>query len=237
LKNKVVVPAFLLYLLGIVLLGASVSILIKANFGISVISSLPYTLYEITKVLSIGMFVTIIQFVFLMTEIIVLKKATISMALTFVSAYLLGLFIDIGNLILASVVVDSIIIKIIMALSGIGVLAIGATLLLFSQYPPIPDLIFTRDIADAKGWNVGKVKQFVDLGFFITSLSLSLIFLGGLNGIGITTALCVLFVGKMIFVLRKFFTRTMEPHYFMGEQRVVGFLEYNILGRLNKNEI
>ncbi len=118
--------------------------MIKTNLGITVVTSFPYSLHFITKTL------TIIQCIILLIAIVVLKKLTISMVASFVTACFLGMTVDFFDWFFLPINIESVILRIILVVFSSSVMATGAALLVHSEYPPFPDLVFIRDVSKTK---------------------------------------------------------------------------------------
>jgi len=64
---------------------------------------------------------------------------------------------------------------------------------------------------------------------------LSLIFLGGINAVGFSTVLCVLVVGKIMNMLTPVMEKTTTAHFFLGQERFLNVLEFDLFAVFNKN--
>jgi uncharacterized protein len=233
-NKRIKIPGMILYIVGMVAIAVGISLLIWTKLGAAVISAVPYTIYEITNWLTIGKLLTIIMTIVLIIEIIFLKKATVNMVLTFATAYFMGLLIDMFSLLFAKKVVEMFIWRLLVVLGSTATLGFGAAVLIFSQYPPMPDLIFVRDLAAVKGWDVGKVKQGFDGVFFVIALGLSLIFLDKITTIGVATIISAFLIGKVVTLLTRMFNKRIQRVYFIEEKKLIGFLEFNLLDHIFK---
>ena len=240
MKNKIKIPAILLYFISIFLLGFGIPLMIKADLGITVITSFPYALSDITGLFTVGMWVTIVQCVVLLVAIILLKRFTASMLASFITAYLLGFTIDTMTLAFSTLSFGPIIIKILIIIIASVITGIGAGMLVFSTYPPVPDLVFVRDVAKAKSISLSKMKVITDSSFFVLTVSLTLLTLGHVLGIGWGTLLSLIIIGFVVGQTEKLLTVTVSRIHFFGEENELRILEYNLFElctRKNKKTI
>ncbi len=232
MKKRMKIPTLFLYFLGIFLVGFGIPLMIKADLGITVVTSFPYALYEVFGLFSVGMWVTIYQCVILLLAVIILKRFTVSMLASFITAYLLGLTIDLMTLALQGLTFDSFVIKMLIVIAGSCLIGIGAGTLIFSAYPPVPDLVFIRDIAKAKNIGLTKMKVVFDSVFFVLTVSLTFFALGHIFGIGWGTLVSISIIGFVVGQTDKWLGLGVQRLPLFTEEKEHRFLEFNLLSLL-----
>ncbi|MEX1307091.1 MAG: DUF6198 family protein [Eubacteriales bacterium] len=234
MKRKIKIPALVLYFVGIFFIGFGIPLMITSDLGITVVTSFPYALAVVTGVFTVGMWVTIVQCIILLITILILKRFTISMLASFVTAYLLGLTIDMANLILENLAFASFVAKMINVVIGSCLTGFGAGMLVFSAYPPVPDLVFIRDISKAKSISLNKMKILMDLTFFVLTVTLTLSTLGHVLGIGWGTAVSLAIIGVVVGQTEKLLRKTLARAHLFNEEKEHQFFEYNLLSLLSR---
>jgi len=229
MQQKLRVPALVFYLVGLVFMGAGVPLMIKTQLGVTVISSFPYSIWLITSTLTTGMWITIIQCAVLVGAILLLKRLTVSMVASFITAYLLGLFVDIFTVVWAPLVFEALWLKLTMVVVSSAIMAFGAGLTVYSKYPPIPDLVFLRDVAKAKNMGLTKLKLMMDGAFFAMTVTLTLVFLGRIDGVGVGTVISVSMVGYIVGQTNKLAEKLFTTTHFASEEKETAFFEFNLL--------
>jgi uncharacterized protein len=234
MKKKISFPAIVLYFLGLILMSIGIPAMIKSNMGITVVTSFPYSISVITGLFTIGRWVTIFQCVVLIIAIIVLKRITVSMVTSFATAALLGLFIDFFVFVFDPIVIESLVMRVLTVIISSTVMATGAGILIFSGFPPIPDLVFLRDVSKEKNIEMGRLKQYFDLSVLVMTVSLTLIVLKRIIGVGIGTVISFAIVGFVIGFVNKVLNKYALSKNFMDEDKLNGILEFNLLSLFSK---
>jgi len=233
MKNKIKIPAILLYFLSILCIGFGIVTMIRADLGITVITSFPYSLSVITGLFTVGMWVTIIQCIVLLLAVILLKQLTVSMLASFITAYLLGVSIDVMTLLVQNLSFDTYIMRLLLVVFGSVMTGFGAGSLVYSTYPPIPDLVFIRDIADAKNVSLTKMKIIFDCIFLVMTVVLTLSVTGHIFAVGVGTAVSLLIIGFVVGQTNLLHEKTTQRIHFFSEEKERAFLEYNVLSLFN----
>ena len=234
MKNKLKIPAIVLYFLGILLIGNGIPLMIQAGAGITVITSFPYALAVITQLFTVGMWVTIVQCIILLVAILILRRLTVSMMASFLTAYLLGLTIDVMSLAFENLAFQTLVVKILDVALASVVTGVGAGTLIYSAYPPVPDLVFIRDIGKNKNISLSKMKMLFDGIFFVLTLALTLLTVGHVIGIGWGTALSLLIIGVIVGQTEKFLTKTVERTHPFGAENEHRFFEFDLLSLFHR---
>lgn len=101
--KKVKFPQLILFILGIILLALGIVLFVKGELGMSVIMSLPYVLNLKFTQITLGTWSYIVQGAVFILCVIVIGRMTVKYLLSFGTAILFGLTIDLFNYLLSSV--------------------------------------------------------------------------------------------------------------------------------------
>jgi len=197
-KNYVRISSLLSFILGIVLLAFGVMLAVKANFGITVSTSLPYVFSLRFEHMTLGTFNYIIQGIVFIIMVLMMRSLQWQHVLCFVTNIIFGYTIDFIGFIMRSLVFETLVSRAIGF--GLSIIVIGFALAFFirSGMPMLPFDMFVRELAKRINKRIGLVKTFFDLTLATMSLTMSLIFFGALRGIHIGTLVSALTIGTAI---------------------------------------
>ncbi|MCB2356178.1 DUF6198 family protein [Clostridium estertheticum] len=195
-------------LLGILLNSFCVSLMVKSNFGISTISSVPFVLSDIFSKFSFGFWNFLIQSASILILIIVTKKFKIGYLISFVIAVIFSELLDLDKVILASWP-NTLNWRVIYFVVAFFVLTYGASLFIKCKLPILPFDTFVRDMTQYLKVPVKRVKTSFDLVCLAITLAFSLAMLGYIDGVGLGTILCAIFTG----IITNHVCDYLEHHY------------------------
>ena len=173
----------------------AISLLVKSNFGVSTLSSMPLVLSEIISV-SFGITNFIVQSVLLLILIILTKQPKLAYIMSFVVGVIYGFMVDMFDVVVAYFS-DDITYRILYFFSGWILISFGAALFIKSTMPLMPFDAFVKDAASYYKKKVRVIKTMLDLIFVFASISLSLSFKNQLVGVGIGTIFMAFFTGSL----------------------------------------
>lgn len=196
------------YVLATVLTCLGVSLMTKADFGLSMIVAPAYILSQKVTFLSFGTAEYVVQALLLIALFIALRRFEWRFMLTFVSAVIYGAVLD-GIILLtdAYTVPDSIVIRIVCYAAGLLISDAGVALYFNSYLPPCCYDMFVRELANGLKLNFNKVKITYDVASFAVVVIMSLVFFGGIRGIGVGTVVCVILNGLLIRMFNAIFSK------------------------------
>jgi len=200
----------LLFFIGLIGNAIAFNFLLKADFGLACMSSLPYVIQKTLPSISIGMMNFIIQSICLIVIMLITKKPSIYYGLSFVVALVFGIIADIFKIIFNDFP-NEMIFRIIYFIIGWVLLVYTLVWFMYCDMPLLPFDIFIRDIAKFKNINPGKIKNISDIVFASLSIVISCIAFGKLYGVGFATIFQALFTGKFEIILIKRFLHKYEP--------------------------
>ena len=190
------VKRILIFLAGLYCMGLGVALSVIAALGTSPISCFPYVVSEILPV-SVGTVTFIMNFVFLLAQIAILRKDfKIWQILQLPALLVFSVFID-GNIILFSwLPTDTYLLQVLWMLAGCLILGIGIGLLLLANYVMMPADNLVKVLATVVlKKDFGKVKVAFDVTLVCIAAATSLIFLHEIVGIREGSLIAALTVG------------------------------------------
>lgn len=194
----------LIYVIGIFFVSLGIVLCKKCGMGISPISSIPLVLSYVTP-LTFGMLTSLFHFVNTALQMILSKKMRdVKMWLQIPLAFVFGWVIDWlnGMIRLENPVL---LLQIVMLIGSVFFTALGMVCMLDMNLIQNPPDGTVRQISILLGKDLGTVKIGYDLVCVISSLLLSIVFLGRVEGFGLATLISAIFVGKMIGWIRRAF--------------------------------
>lgn len=190
------VKRVLIFIAGLYCMGLGVALSVIAALGTSPISSFPYVVSEIAPV-TVGTVTFIMNFVFLMAQIAILRKDFKPWQILQLPALLVfSVCIDMNILLFSWLPVGFYVLQFICMLLGCLILGIGVGLLLLADYVMMPadSLIRTLAFVVLKK-DFGKVKVCFDVTLVCIAATTSLVFLHEIVGIREGSLIAALTVG------------------------------------------
>lgn len=195
----------IIYLVGLFLLGFGVSFSIKAELGVSAISSLGYAITLITGI-SVGTGMFLSNIVYIAMQVILTKKVELkNYVIQMLAMLLLSVFIDItGSMTSLLPVAQTMGVRILYLAASIVIIAFSAFLYLSSRLPVMPYDSLLPIMSKKFSWTLGKAKTIGDLLNVVFSLAVCIVFLHSFGSIGIGTFIAAYFIGKLLGVIMKY---------------------------------
>lgn len=188
---------YLASLLGIIINGISVSLSVKANLGISPVSSFPYVLSQAFPFLSLGVWNILFQAALLLIILVVVGKPLRNLVISMVLSFVFGGVLDLFK-ILFPFEVTSLAMSVGIYVVSVILLSIGASLLLISKAPILPVDSFVRDMTGHFNKPVKAYKTTFDIVSVSGSIVVSLLVLKHLDGVGVGTVISALTIGSLM---------------------------------------
>lgn len=204
-KKKINHPIkrILILFIGLIFMAFGVAFSIKSNLGTSPISSIPYVLNLITG-LSVGTMTIIVNFLFVVFQIILLRRRyEWFQFLQFVVATIFGFIIDLAQIIIKDITVPNYFMQWVYCLLGIFILSVGIAFEVMANFVPSAGEGTVIAICKVTNIKFGYMKMIFDLSLVVIAVILSFIFLRGLYGVREGTIAAALFVG----LLNKLFSK------------------------------
>ena len=196
------------YILAVILTCLGVALMTKANFGLSMVVAPAYILSQKVEFLSFGMAEYVVQTLLLIVLFCAVRKFEWRYLLTFAAAIVYGAVLDLIVLLTdAYTVPESILLRCVLFAVGLLICDAGVALYFKSYLPPCCYDMFVRELSDKLSLYQPRVKITYDVSSFLCAVAMSLIFFGGLRGIGVGTVVCVLVNGFLIGAYGKLFSK------------------------------
>lgn len=201
----------------------NLSLLVKGNFGISTLSSVPVVFSKVYTQFTLGNWTIIIQTITLIIMLLFVRKFKLGYILSFAVALFFGYFVDMWTFFLAPlpITIGFRIIYFVLGLLGTGV---GAALFVQCGLPIQPFDLFVREVSKATNTSIKKTRIIYDATSLTISLSVSLLMLNRLEAIGIGTILSVFLTGNIMHYVSEVL---LSKFYFKPVSKAGEFL-YNI---------
>ncbi len=215
MKFKEIFTRYTFFILGIWLLSLGSALSVKANLGISTISTLPFVL-SLTEKLTIGQFTIVFHFVMVLLQIILLRKRfkpihLIQLPVAFLFGYLVDFSIYITSWLTPAVYHY----RFILMLISCVLAAVGVSMELAADVIVLPPEGATNAIADVTKIEFGKIKIGFDAAVVALSCIFSIYFFDTIHGVREGTLVAVFLVGgiarKMLPFMQKLIEKILTP--------------------------
>lgn len=191
--------------LRLIIMAFGVAFSIKAGLGTSPISSVPYVTSEISG-LSVGTTTIIMNFIFVLMQIAILRKQyDWFQLLQFPAAILFGTAIDLAQRIIHPIMCSSYFQQWIFCILGIFLIAFGVSLEVNADLVTTPGEGVVLSICKITPIKFGNMKMIFDIILVCISIVLSFLFLGELSGVREGTIAAAVFVGQITKQTNKLF--------------------------------
>ena len=198
MNEKKIVIGELALVIGLVFNSFANTLMVKSGFGISSISSVPYTLSLVFDKITYGSWNYIFQCTLILILVIITTKFKVGYIISFFLAIIFGNMIDFCNTFIIQRLPNGLLYNIIYFIVSFSMLSVGMSLLLKCKTPVLPIDTFTRDLPENLNIPYKKAKTTFDLSCLAVTIVLSIVFLQRFEGIGIGTVICALITGKVV---------------------------------------
>lgn len=205
LKNKITHPVrrSVLLSIGMIIMSFGVAFSIKSELGTSSISSVPYVTSVISG-LSVGVTTIIMNSLFILAQIIILRKRYEWIQLLQLPAVVLfGVMIDVAGIVLEPIPVSNYFQRWVLCIVGILLLALGVSLEVTADFVTTPGEGLVIAICKVMPMKFGNMKVLFDVILVCVAVVLSFAFLGKLDGVREGTVASAVFVGLITKLFRK----------------------------------
>lgn len=184
--RKIRLPGELFTLLGLIFVAFAVTLLIKADFGVSAISGVPYVLSLAFPRLTLGNWNTLLQCLWLAITMILIRKFKPGYLFSFLLAFIFGPMLDQVNGLIAPLP-HTIPWRIGYFAVGYVCMALGITSFFVCGTPVLPFDTVPRAFVIEKGVSAQKARTVYDLIHLALLIGVGLIFLGRVVAVGWVT--------------------------------------------------
>ncbi|MFR7590686.1 MAG: YczE/YyaS/YitT family protein [Longibaculum sp.] len=190
------IKRWIIFILGINALSIGIVFNTKSRLGVGSITTLPYVFSQITTI-SLGNSITLLYFVFVLIQTILLKKIDYKILIQFPFSFIVGQLIDIYDLIITTQA-NTLIIQISLLIIATFLTALGVYFMIKSDIVLNPSDGIVQTISQVFHQPFGKIKIPFDLSTIALSCLLSFVFMGSLVGVGIGTIINALCIGYCV---------------------------------------
>ncbi len=222
----------LAYLIGLILIALSVTLMTKAGFGVSMVVAPAYVIFlklsPLLPFLTFGMTEYLFQFLLLVVMMLVIRRFRASYLFSFATAVIYGTILDLCNLSLNVFTPVSMSARILTFAVATLVCCIGVSLMFHTYIAPEVYELFVKEVAKRFHLSMSRFKWIYDATSLLIAYLLSGIFFGFLSftGLGIGTLICAMINGPIIGLISRFLDRffLFKPafprikHFFMSEK-------------------
>lgn len=196
ISSKIMIR-YLIFAIGLFLMGLGISLTTKSNLGTSPISSVPYVL-SMGFPVTFGQVTFLLSLLFISAEIIILRKNFPPKQFFQIAVgSFFGLFIDFGMFIFAAINPIHYAVKISTLVVGCMVLALGVYLQIIANVLVNPGEGIVKVIANKLGKEFGVVKIAFDSTLVVVAVVISLLSFGTIQGLREGTVISAILVGYM----------------------------------------
>ena len=193
------IKRYFFFILGLIINSFGVAFITKSALGTSQISSIPYVLSLKFTNLSFGQTTFIFNMLFILIQLLILKKDFRPIQFLQIAANILfSFFIDVSMTLLTGLNPQTIPLRSLSLLVGCAILAVGISVEVAPDVIKVPGEGLVHAMARVSGMEFGKVKIRFDVTLIIMAMLLSFLFFHKLNGIGLGTIISAVLVGPMI---------------------------------------
>lgn len=183
--------------LAVVFNSFGVVLMLYSQAGISAISSVPYAFSEVLPCFSLGTWTYLFQALLIVTLMVLRRRFVVAYLFSFVVGFVFSELLDLHELWITILPTSLGWYVGYFAVSYL-ILCVGIALSNRCKLPIVPTDLFPRELAQITGISYAKIKISFDAICLIVTATLTGLFLGHLQGIGIGTVLAALTMGKSI---------------------------------------
>lgn len=181
-------------LAGLFLNSFAVTMIVKSNLGISVVSGVPYVFSLVFPRLTMGTWNTLIQCLWMLVPILTLRRFHVGYLISFLLAIVFGFLLDFWARLLAPLP-GQLAFRILWFFCGYVAMSCGIAFFMRCRLPVLPFDMVPREFVYARGISVRAARTTFDMINLVLMLALGLIFLGYPAGIGIGSIFNALLIG------------------------------------------
>lgn len=204
------------YVLGVAILALGTALMEKADFGMSMVVAPAYLLHlKISQrfaFFSFGMAEYVLQAVLILALMLVLRRAKRAYLFSFATAVIYGFALDAAMALMTPVSAESMRMRMICYLLGMGMCSVGVACLFKTYIAPEAYELFVKEMAEKLGMPLGRMKTIYDCVSCAAAVAMSFAFfgVGRFEGVKLGTIVCALLNGWMIGRISGWIDRTWE---------------------------
>lgn len=224
MNGKGLLNRILVYVVGLFIMAFGVSLSLKSNLGVSPVNSLPNEISLVMNSfginLSLGNAVIIIFSCYVLVQILIKRRRFPLIDLTqVIFSVIFGYFTNFTGMITnASSYLTNLPMRLLFMAVSMVFIAFGVSIYMNAKLVNMPMEGMTLAISEALGKPFARVKIVVDCSTVILALVLSLVFLHGIEGVGVGTVLAAVCVGLLVKPIQKLVSPALTRFCFGGAE-------------------
>lgn len=199
---------FIVFVVGMNVLAIGIILNTKSLLGVGSINTLPYALANILSV-SLGTMTTMVYLVFIIIQLILLKRFDLQVIIQLPFSFIFGYLIDFYDLFF-SYEPTAFYMQIVILIIAIVLTALGAFLMVLGDIVLNPADGLVHTIGKATNKDFGFVKNIADLVFIVLTVVICLVTKGYILGIGIGTVVSAIFIGRFVALYQNIYNHLQE---------------------------
>lgn len=201
----------LAYVFGILSLVFGVTLMERADFGMSMVVAPAYVLHRYISTLpgmgwfTFGAAEYTLQLFLVLVLMAVVRRFRITYFFSFVTAVIYGWLLDLVMWLIPAVAAENIVLRVVLFVAGELFCTLGVSLVFHTYIPPEAYELFVSEVSKKFNKPTGKVKWIYDIASCLTAVALSFIFFGFGTFVGVKwgTVLCAAVNGFIISAMIK----------------------------------
>lgn len=203
----------LCYVLGLLCLAVGATLMIKADFGLTMIVAPAYVLHaklaETFSWLTLGMMEYLWQGLLLVGMMLIVRRARLGYLFAFITAVIFGYLLD-GCLALSAYLPVTMLLRFVYYIAGVFVCSLGVAFVFRTYIAPEVHELLVKEIANKFGRQAHHVKMGYDFFCCVAAVVLGFVFFGTLYGVGWGTIVCAIVNGALIGMYSKWLDKHFE---------------------------
>ena len=185
-------------ILGLIVTALGLAVCVRADLGISPITTLAFALNKAFPALTLGTYVFFQHIVFFALTVILLRKQFKPFQLLQLPcSFLFGYFVDFWEMLLRGLTLNSYFSRILFLLIGCAVVALGFSMSFTSRVALEANTAFLNAFSQRTGKPYSTLKTMTDILIVVMAAAVSLIFLHTVVGIREGTVIAALIIGPI----------------------------------------
>jgi uncharacterized membrane protein YczE len=189
--------AEVLFSVGLLLISLAIALMVKADLGISVASSVPYVISLRFPALSFGTWSYLVQGFLVASLVLIVRKIRLAYLLSFGVSVAFGVLLDVFGLWLAPLVLSGYLARAGLFAASLILISLGIACFVASQLPLLPYDLFVKELAAHTNKSFRLCKTLFDFACLLFSALFLLVFVRRLIGLGIGSLLSALLLGSL----------------------------------------
>lgn len=202
------IKRFIVFVVGMNVLAIGIILNTKSLLGVGSINTLPYALANILSV-SLGIMTTMVYLVFIIIQLILLKRFDLQVIIQLPFSFIFGYLIDFYDLFF-SYEPTAFYMQIVILIIAIVLTALGAFLMVLGDIVLNPADGLVHTIGKVTNKDFGFVKNIADLVFIVLTVVICLVIKGYILGIGIGTVASAIFIGRFVALYQNIYNHLQE---------------------------